>query len=339
MADGTTPAAPAVNGTPAPNGAGGTISEAKPVAPKTGWDFAKDGPLKFKAFGKERSIDSLDKLQQRLSYSEAYEERAKTLEQQMREVQPKLQKLDGLKKAPPKDFWKGLSEEFGEDAVAKAAEEYFLDRIAREEKDNALSPDAKRMKADLERLQTEKGKLEADAKKREEEAETAKHEAATREYYNYLNDVIGEGLQSIPGIKAEAAPYFMPTVAAALHRAVELGIEPTPQLVAQEVFNTQQAIATGLLQHLEPSAVVDLLESIITKGTDGKPGKSLRYAVMQEWVDRRNRKSPDGETPPQESVTETEEPRAARRTTGKDTKKSWAEVRRMLKMTPPLRTK
>jgi hypothetical protein len=312
-------AAPASTTTaaPAPNGASGAQhSEGKPT--KTTGDPEEspdvwsvfDQALKkdtrgagVKVHGKERFYKSADTIKQRLSLTDAFEAKVQQLENDNLTAKQRAALMDQLEEADPEKFFDLLEQRYGK-KVFEAARVRFKKLIDKDKEEAALTENERRLKAQAEQAEERAAKLERDQRTAKEKEDNARFEAQTRHQFQQIARITAEATKDM-GLKASAAPYITPHIAATIARNDSLGIETSPQDIARAIHGAMGEMSGSHMSALTDDGLLDHLLATKTKDDDGKTESSLFMRSLRAYQARRRaRKSvDDGEVenaPPEE---------------------------------------
>lgn len=311
MADGTT-AAPAAPTNGATKGEQPVAPDALKNKPDPKADFGefvkKHGPVKYRVHNKERELTDYDALKQRLSFADAYEQKAQQEAERAQKAEARAARIEAAKRAQnPDEAWKALAEELGEENLYKLSEAQFLKLMAKEKEAQQLSPEARRWKEQAENAERAAQQREAELRRIQQETQQKQFDSQVAQVAEELDAIIGEGLAD-SGLHSESAAYFMPHVAAMIARAEEIGAEVTPQAIAQEVHRVQGEMAQAFIQKHQPKAIMEMLKKMVVPGENGAPNSNYLREVMRAFVANKST-AVEGETPFQPQAEE-EKPRA-----------------------------
>ena len=250
-------------------------------------DLIKKSPLKYKAGGKEKSINSAADLKRLLSSRESTEAAISEALKEKNEAAGIKQKLAAIGKLRPSERLNAL-QSIGIDPqlLQEAVEESILAEDEKRKSQEGMSQREREMAAALERqsseLRTYRQQQEEAKRQQEEDAQVAR----INEVGERLNKTTLGALQKakIPG---HQAPQFIEAIAKRLDRNERLGLGMDEDEIAEVVLTEQGDMADQFYGAIEVPAMADRLEAMaVADPLDPSKQTTRAKLLMREFARR-----------------------------------------------------
>ena len=248
------------------------------VAPKVEEDpldaLLKTRPFKYKARGHEKSITTakdLQRLASRVDGTDSVGAEALKVKQQLAEWEDKKKNFSKISKA---DRIKTLEEMgFSRKDIFEAFEEDVLTSAEKEKQQAQLTPRERELQEKLEAHEARVAEFEKAEQQRQQQEEESAFVAQAGEAYETMSTAAVKAL-TLAKIPAAAAPRFLPAIAEDLDRAARLGLDVSPEDLAEKVVQRQGTEADGFYASLPIEALADRLEAMEVEDA-AKPGTKV----------------------------------------------------------------
>lgn len=271
-------AAPAAAPTAAPAEGGAPAAPAaapKPIDPRLELESAlkKAGGLKFKAGGKEVTVDSIEKLTRYAQRGLPVEESLEQVAKQRAEIEPVRALLEQLQSGDEDAAEAALEKLLDSGKLDKVAERRLRRQFEREKEMEQLSPREKELRAALEQERGEKKKLADAQKAAEEQRAKAMEEQQTARVRQHIEGNVIETLKSLdlpPKLAPIAVEFMKPIIRASLNAGVGLD----PAVLAEKVRPMFDQLFEYKTRNLEGEKLLSLF--------GGDVGRKYRQALLAQ---------------------------------------------------------
>ena len=248
------------------------------AAPKVEEDpldaLLKTKPVKYKAAGKEKTITTSKDLQRLLSRVDGTDTAAAEALKVKQANDAREAKVKSLAKMPKAERLRVL-EEMGipRNVIFEAFEEDVLTSAEKEKAQAQLTPRERELQEKLEAHEARVAEFEKAEQQRQQQEEESAFVAQAGEAYETMSTAAVKAL-TLAKIPASAAPRFLPAIAEDLDRAARLGLDVSPEDLAEKVVQRQGAEADGFYASLPIEALADRLEAMEVEDA-AKPGTKV----------------------------------------------------------------
>ncbi len=271
--------------------------EKAPPKPRTIDDDLEDvlkkhGGYKYKASGKEKSVEKAADLKRMLSKVDGLDSVASEALKKSQRADAIEAGLAGIAKLPPRERLKAL-EALGvpKKLLREATEEDILEEDAREKSQAHLSEREKAAQRRIDEQEAELAGFRESKQRQEQEQEESAQVARITEVGQRLERVTVAALQKAK-VQPGEAPQYLEAIAKVLDRNERLGLGLDEDELAEVVVNERETSGRGWLKGKAAPDLADVLEA-----------EGAAKGLMEEFA-RRIRAKRDGGTPAPQRVSQ-----------------------------------
>lgn len=264
---------------------------AAPVDPRLELEaaFKKAGGLKFKAGGKEHSIDSLEKLTRYAQRGLPVEQSLEEVSRARAELEPMQRLLQQLQSGTEDEAESALEKLLDSGKLDKVAERRLRRQFDKEQSMAGMSPRERELAAQLEQERGEKGKLTAEREAFQKQQAEAQEAQQVQAIQNHMGSAIGEALKLMDlgdgRLDAMAVNFMKPIIRATLNAGQQL--DPAtlaervgPMLDAMHKHQIKSAKTKPYMAEAVQEALKDADDATLLKFFGSDVGKAYRRALL-----------------------------------------------------------